>query len=165
MPRSRLSPCLILVSSLERKTHAGSISLGCGMGLAVLAHPVGALPPKWLSLPALPAELAGTLQLQAVSMKALPLLAHHPKLPPLAAFCLACKPDQEARTCHGELVVEADSCAVLFQVVHTSTGEAALLSYFGPLNMSCRTTLSGLGSWGSATERPPALAWGALGPT
>lgn len=29
---------------------AGSISLSCGMGLAVLAHPVGALPPKWLSL-------------------------------------------------------------------------------------------------------------------
>ena len=61
--------------------------------LSVLWHGLGSPGPSCLrpasqvpDCPALPAELAQTLQSKAAPLEALLLLAHHPKLPPLTAF-------------------------------------------------------------------------------
>lgn len=139
--------------------------------LPVLWHGLGSPGPSCLrpasqvpDSPALPAELARTVRSQAVSLKALLLLAHHPKLRPLTDFWSPCKPYQQARICQGELVVEGCShCALCCSRLFTLPLESLhLFHIWGPLALD---THSGLGSWGSAAERLPPLAWGGMGAT
>ena len=88
-------------SSCQESLFLGSPSILPGEGtaqslsqhLSVLWHGLGSPGPSCLrpasqvpDCPALPAELAQTLQSKAVPLEALLLLAHHPKLPPLTAF-------------------------------------------------------------------------------